>query len=74
MRLKILHDGGTGKVRSWLMPPVSSVLENCVVGKEGGGMKASPSAACVRDANHDGLVELASFRKSSAIMITCISP
>ncbi len=37
-------------------------------------MKASPSAACVRDANHDGLVELASFRKSSAIMITCISP
>ena len=36
MRLKILHDGGKGKVRSWLMPPVSSVLENCVVGKEGG--------------------------------------
>ena len=72
MRLKILHDGGKGKVRSWLIPPVGSVLENCVVGR--GGIKASPSAACVRDANHDGLVELASFRKSSAIMITCISP
>ena len=54
------------------MPPVSSVLGNCVVGRV--GIKASPSAACVRDANHDGLVELASFRKSSAIMITCISP
>ena len=36
------------------MPPVSSVLENCVVGKEGGGMKASPSAACARGTGRDG--------------------
>ena len=36
------------------MPPVGSVLGNCVVGKEG-GMKASPSAACVRGTGRDGL-------------------
>ena len=50
-----------------VMPPVSSVLGNCVVGR--GGIKASPSAACVRDANCDGLAKLASFRKSSDTLI-----
>lgn len=35
------------------MPPVSSVLENCVF--SGGGMKASPSAACASGTGRDGL-------------------
>ena len=39
------------------MPPVSSVLEKCVVGKEGGGIKASPSAACASGTGRDGLGE-----------------
>ena len=34
------------------MPPVSSVLGNCVVGR--GGIKASPSAACARGTGRDG--------------------
>ena len=36
------------------MPPVSSVLGNCVVCKEA-GIKASPSAACARGTGRDGL-------------------
>ena len=36
------------------MPPVSSVLGNCVVSR--GGIKASPSAACARGTGRDGLV------------------
>ena len=35
------------------MPSVSSVLENCVVGR--GGIKASPSAACASGTGRDGL-------------------
>jgi len=35
------------------MPPVSSVLGNCVVGRV--GIKASPSAACARGTGRDGL-------------------
>ena len=35
------------------MPPVSSVLGNCVVGRV--GIKASPSAACARGTGCDGL-------------------
>lgn len=35
------------------MPPVSSVLGNCVVCKEA-GIKASPSAACARGTGRDG--------------------
>lgn len=35
------------------MPPVGSVLGNCVVGR--GGIKASPSAACARGTGRDGL-------------------
>ena len=35
------------------MPPVSSVLGNCVVDR--GGNKASPSAACARGTGRDGL-------------------
>lgn len=36
------------------MPPVSSVLGNCVVCKEA-GIKASPSATCARGTGRDGL-------------------
>ncbi len=35
------------------MPPVGSVLGNCVVGR--GGIKASPSATCARGTGRDGL-------------------
>ena len=38
------------------MPPVSSVLGNCVVDR--GGNKASPSAACARGTGRDGLEKI----------------
>ena len=37
------------------MPPVSSVLENCVFSGE--GIKASPSAACARGTGRDELAK-----------------
>ena len=51
-----LKEARKGKVRSWLMPPVSSVLGNCVVCKEA-GIKASPSAACASGTGRGGLGE-----------------
>lgn len=42
------------------MPPVSSVLGNCVVCKEA-GIKASPSAACARGTGRDGRISKVPF-------------
>ena len=53
------------------MPPVSSVLENCVVGKEG-GIKASPSATCARGTGRDGLAKTIYKRESRKASILII--